>query len=89
MAREHLAEAAELLEQAADAAEGDAAETLREQSRQLANLAAADHGPDHGRLARHQSKLRDVKATVDASVGSRIDEAYDHINAHRETLEGV
>lgn len=89
MTREELSEASEVLKQAADQAGGDAAETLREQARQLASLADSDRGPDHGRLARHQAKLRDVRAEVDDEVGARIDEANDRINAHRETLEGV
>lgn len=81
--------ASEALERAADDAGGEAAEALREQARQLASLAEADRGPDHGRLARHQAALRDVRADVDDDVGARIDEANDRINAHRETLEGV
>ena len=89
MTREELAEAAETLERAADESDGNAAETLREQARQLASLAEAERGPDHGRLARHQAKLRDVEAQVDDDVAARIDEANDLINDYRATLEGV
>lgn len=89
MTREELSQASEALERAAEDTDGEAAEKLREQARQLASLAEAERGPDHGRLARHQAALRDVKGTVDRAVGDRIDEANDLINAHRETLEGV
>jgi hypothetical protein len=89
MTREELSKASEALERAAADADGEAAAALQEQADQLASLAEADRGPDHGRLARHQSKLRDVRGTVDDDVGARIDEANDLINAHRETLEGV
>lgn len=89
MTREELAEAGEVLEAAAGDAEGDAAETLREQARQLSSLAEAERGPDHGRLARHQAALRDVREQVDDDVAARIDEANDLVNAHRSTLEGV
>ena len=89
MTREKLSEASGTLERAAEDAEGDAAETLREQARQLASLAEAERGPDHGRLARHQAALRDVQAKVDDDLAERIGEANAAINAHRETLEGV
>lgn len=89
MTREELARAGEALERAADEAEGEAAEKLREQARQFASFADGDRGPDHGRLARHQAALRDLRAEVDEEVGARIDEANDRVNAHRETLEGV
>ena len=89
MTRDELAEASEVLEGAAKAADGEAAEALREQARQLASLADADRGPDHGRLARHQARLRDIEESVDDEVAARIGEANDLINAHRQTLEGV
>lgn len=89
MTHEELAEAGEALERAAEAAQGEAAEKLRRQARQFETFAESDRGPDHGRLARHQAALRDVRATVDDDVVARIDEANDHIDAHRETLQGV
>ena len=89
MTREELADASETLERAAESAEGEAAEKLREQARQLASLSEAERGPDHGRLARHQAALRDVEKTVGDDVGALIDEANDLINDHRSTLEGV
>lgn len=89
MGRDTLAKAAAALESAADAAGGEAADRLRRQAEQLASLAEADRGPDHGRLARHQEIIRDVKAGVDDGVADSIDEAYALINEYRSTLEGV
>lgn len=89
MTREELSEASEILAAAADDVGGEAGDRLQEQARQLDDLAERERGPDHGRLDRHQQALRDVKAEVDDDVASRIDEANDLINAHRETLEGV
>lgn len=89
MTREELANASEALSAAAGDAAGETAAKLDEQARQLASLAEAERGPDHGRLARHQAALRDLRATADGSVAERIDEANDLINAHRETLPGV
>lgn len=89
MGRDTLAEAAEALERAADAAGGEAAERLRRQADQLASLAEADRGPDHGRLARHQEAIREVKAGADEETVALIDEAYSLINDYRSTLEGV
>ena len=89
MTRENLSKASEILASAAEDAGDEAGERLREQSRQLGSLAEADHGPDHGRLARHQSVLHELQAAVDDDVADRIGEANAAIDAHRETLEGV
>jgi len=89
MTRDELAEAAEVLEAAAENAPDEAADRLRSQARQLASLAEADRGPDHGRMARHQQALREIKATVDASIAADIEEADDLINAYRSTVQGV
>lgn len=89
MGRDTLSEAADALERAADAAVDEAAERLRRQADQLASLAEADRGPDHGRLARHQEAIRELKAEVDDEVDALIDEAYARINEYRSTLEGV
>jgi len=89
MGRDTLSEAADALERAADAAVDEAAERLRRQADQLASLAEADRGPDHGRLARHQEAIREIKSEVDDEVDALIDEAYARINEYRSTLEGV
>lgn len=89
MPRDELTEAANILEQAAAAADGEAAETLREQASQLDALAERDRGPDHGRLDRHQQALRNVRPDVADDVASQIDEAIQRITTYRETLPGV
>jgi len=89
MAREELTNASERLESAAEDAGGEAGERLADLASQLGSLATADHGPDHGRLARIQAALDDVQSGVDDETAAAIDQADDDINAYRETLEGV
>jgi len=89
MTRSELATAADHLEAAAEAAGDEAASRLRDVAAQLADLAEADRDPDHGRLARIESKLHDVEDGVDDAVAEKIDEAFAAIRSFRETLEGV
>lgn len=90
MSRSELASAADRLESAAGSAtDGDATARLGELADQLDRLASADHGPDHGRLARIQSGLDQVQATVGDDTAVMIEQALDDIRAYRETLEGV
>lgn len=90
MSRGELERAGDLLESAAESAtDGDAAGRLGDLADQLARLADADHGPDHGRLARIQSGLDEVQAAVGDEAAVRIEEALDEIRAFRETVEGV
>lgn len=89
MTREELAQAGALLDRAAKAADGEVVDTLRIHAEQLGDMAERERGPDHGRLARHQQRLRDARVSVDEEVTSLIDEANQLINDHRETLEGV
>lgn len=88
--RDELATASSVLESAADETASDAAaERLGELADQLDRLSTADRGPDHGRLARIQSALNDLREGDGSDVGDALDEADDHINAYREDLEGV
>ncbi len=89
MSREELASAGDRLASAAEEASGDARETLSDLADQLDRLAEADHGPDHGRLARIEAKLDDVQTTESDDVAVAIDAALDDIHAYRETIEGV
>ncbi|RQH00752.1 DUF7553 family protein [Natrarchaeobius oligotrophus] len=89
MSRQHLADAARSLERAAEAAEHDAADRLRQQSEQFSTLADADRGPDHGKLARHEHVLAEVADEEGGRVADRVDDAIESIHAYRETLEGV
>jgi hypothetical protein len=90
MTRTELAAASDLLATAAgEADDPDAVETLRELSDQLDRLAAGDRGPDHGRLARIESQLDDVRTAEGDDVGAAIGNALDELHAYRETIEGV
>ncbi len=60
MTRDRLADAADSLERAASAADGDARDRLSDQSEQFETLADADRGPDHGKLARHEHVLNEI-----------------------------
>lgn len=90
MSRSELASAADLLrDAAADAADSDDADRLRDLADQLDTLAERDQGPDHGRLARLQSGLDDVQTGASDDVASTIESALDEIRSFRETLDGV
>ena len=87
MVRENLADASDLL--ASVETTGDAAERLDGLAEQLETLATAERGPDHGRLARLQTALGEVKEQVDDDAAATIDEALEAIVAYRETVDGV
>jgi hypothetical protein len=84
---QHLEAASEELRAAADLADGDERERLETQADSLADL--AETGTDHGRLARHENALREVKAESGAGVGEHIEMAMDAITEHRKSLDGV
>jgi hypothetical protein len=88
MGQSKLREASEILREASDSIEGEPAERLQRQADALADHADAERGPDHGQVARHQSKLREIRADADAVAGE-IDRAYALCNEYRETVEGV
>lgn len=89
MTREELATASDLLESAADSASGDAADRLTDVAGQLDRLSTADRGPDHGRLARIQNTLGEVKGDVDDATVATIEDALEEIVAYRETVDGI
>ncbi len=90
MSRTALENAAESLTDAADAAGSDEArERLEKQSNQLEQLATADRGPDHGRLARHEHIITEIADEEGGDVADRADDALESIHDFRETLEGV
>lgn len=89
MVREHLETASNKLDQAATAAEGSERERLDNLSSQLTTLADAEADPDHGRLARIQASLNEIKENVDAAGSESIEGALEDIITFRETLEGV
>ena len=90
MTREELATASDELESAAEGTDDSAAsDRLSDLAAQLRALSTADRGPDHGRLARIQSALNDLKTGDAADVKPSIDAANDAINEYRSDLEGV
>ena len=90
MEREELVSASEELKQVSGRVDdGEVRERLENQSEQLRKLAAADNGPDHGRLDRHMHALSDLQGQVDDDLAERIDHARESVRAYRETVEGV
>jgi hypothetical protein len=87
MAHEQLQRASDELAAAAELTDGDERDRLERQAEQFADL--AETGADHGRLARHENALREIKAATGDEVGERIDAAMEAITAYRETIEGV
>lgn len=90
MTREELQSASDSLREASEAADDpDLQSRLYDHSNQLARLATADHGPDHGRLARHLNALEEMKAEAGDDVTAAIDDAREAITEYRKTVEGV
>ncbi|WP_227352905.1 DUF7553 family protein [Haladaptatus salinisoli] len=89
MPREQLIQAAEELKEASASVSGETKDRLESQAESLRGLAEAEHGPDHGRLDRIMHVLSELKNDVDEETAERIDSAYDHVKAHRETVSGV
>lgn len=90
MTREELQTASEELRKASENATGaELQRRLHDQSTQFATLATADHGPDHGRLARHLNALKEMREEASEDVVAHIDAAEEAITAYRETVEGV
>jgi hypothetical protein len=93
MTRPLLQQASDELRQASELAPADATERIYEQSNQLAKLATADRGPDHGRLARHTNALAEVTNDLDAAdaddAASHVRAARSLISEYREDLPGV
>jgi len=87
MAHEELQRASDELRAAAEMAGGDERERLERQADQFAKL--AERGTDHGRLARHENALREIKAASGDEAVERIEAAMNAITAYRETLDGV
>jgi hypothetical protein len=90
MTRHELAAASDELAGAADLETGtDRADRLEDLADQLERLSTADSGPDHGRLARIQSAMHDLREEVDGETVARIRNAHEAIDEYREGLEGV
>lgn len=80
MTREHLEDAAETLQNAADAAtDEETRDRLQTQSSQLADHATADRGPDHGTLARHEHILTEIADEEGGDVATSVEDALESI----------
>jgi hypothetical protein len=88
MSREALQQAADAARTAAKTAPEDA-DRLEEIAGQIESRAEGDRGPDHGRMARWQNALSEVKADVSGDASDAIDDAKAAISEYRETVEGV
>mgnify|MGYP006299854317 CR=1 FL=1 len=90
MTREQLASASDTLRTASDGVDDESLRAdLTEQADQMASLAEADRGPDHGRLARHEIKLSNLADAADEATADAIESALGDIRAYRSTIEGV
>jgi len=85
----HLRRAGDLLADASESADGDAADRLRELSDTCHDLADRDRGPDHGRLARILNALGEVEPDLDDEARDLVDGARSELTAYREDVEGV
>ncbi|WP_181686914.1 DUF7553 family protein [Halorhabdus salina] len=88
MTRTELKTASEILESAADSA-GDNADRLADLADQLDQLAEADRGPDHGRMARIQTALDEIQQETDDETAATIEDARTEISDYRATVDGV
>jgi hypothetical protein len=90
MTRDELAEASDSLEAAADVCtDDDARERLTDIAGQLDRLAEAERGPDHGRMARWQTALNELKETAGEDAVEDIENAKSLISTYREGVAGV
>lgn len=90
MTREKLREASDELRQAAEATDDtDLVERLHDQSNQLAKLADAEQGPDHGRLARHMNALSEMADAANDEAAAHVTAARQAVADYRSTVEGV
>jgi hypothetical protein len=87
--RDHLRTASDLLTEAAEATDGDAAERLAGFADRVAGWADGENDPDHGALANVLLKLDDVADEVGAAPAETIQEARTEITEYRKTVEGV
>jgi len=83
---DHLRAASEALRRAAESMEDPHAERAREQADSLAALADRERGPDHGRLARHENALTELR---EATGSEAVVEALEGVRRYREDVPGV
>lgn len=89
MTRDELITASDALGEAADHASGDRSTQLTDVSETLADLAEREPKPDHGRLARLEYTLRELKESSDEALVDNVNDALAQIKEYRKTVEGV
>ncbi|MGQ4556515.1 DUF7553 family protein [Halobellus sp. GM3] len=89
MAHELLEAASDHLRAAAESASGDVQERIYDQSDALAELAASDRTPDHGRLARHMNVLAELADETAGTAHDDVVAAREEVSEFREGVEGV
>lgn len=87
---EQLRKAADRLESAREYTDDpETDERLVNYAERLRKMADADHGPDHGRLDRLTHNVRDLEDDLEAEGTNTLEQVVAHINAYRETVDGV
>jgi hypothetical protein len=86
MSEDHLTSAADAVARAADGTDTERAESLADTLRSLADR---EHGPDHGRLARIENALVELREEATEEASAALDAAKDHVEAYREGVPGV
>lgn len=89
MTRDELESASEHLETAARSATDDVGERLASVAGTLTDWAVADRGPDHGQLARVESRLHALREDVSADLADDVDAAHELVQEYRSGVEGV
>jgi ABC-type transporter Mla subunit MlaD len=89
MTRDRLRTAGELLIDASRDADGDLRERIEGLAEQLDDLADADRGPDHGRIARMENALNEIEAQLDGDARENVRDAHEHLSEYRSTVSGV
>ncbi|WP_049899254.1 DUF7553 family protein [Halococcus agarilyticus] len=89
MTRDRLRTAGELLTDASHDADGDLRERIEGLAEQLDDLADADRGPDHGRIARMENALNEIEAQLDGDARENVRAAHEHLSEYRSTVSGV
>ena len=70
-------------------ADGDLRERIEGLAEQLDDLADADRGPDHGRIARMENALNEIEAQLDGDARENVRDAHEHLSEYRSTVSGV
>jgi hypothetical protein len=79
-----------MAERAAEETEADEpAERLRDLADQLHTLADRERGPDHGRIARIENIIGEVREEIGDAAAEELDRCHEEVVRYRETVEGV